>query len=121
MKEHEKVILEKVRTYAVQAIQFKGDIDFTAFSADAKTIAACVLNLSQIGELVGRLDDGFIETNAQVPWRKIRGMRNRIVHDYEGIQLNLVWDVLENFLPELIESIDELTQRTIRYWRCCTN
>ena len=56
MKEHEKVILEKVRAYAVQAIQFKGDMGFPEFSTDAKTIAACVLNLSQIGELVGRLD-----------------------------------------------------------------
>jgi len=108
MKEHEKVILEKIKIYAIQAIQFKGDIDFENFSKDAKTIAACVLNLSQIGELVSRLDDKFLEANNQIPWRKIKGMRNRIVHDYEGIQLNIVWDVLVDFLPELIEKIDSL-------------
>jgi uncharacterized protein with HEPN domain len=50
MKEHEKVILEKIKVYAIQAIQFKGDMDFVEFSSDAKTIAACVLNLSQVGE-----------------------------------------------------------------------
>jgi uncharacterized protein with HEPN domain len=108
MKEDEKVILEKIKIYAIQAIQFKGDIDFTEFSKDAKTIAACILNLSQIGELVGRLDDAFFETNDQIPWRKIRGMRNRIVHDHEGIRLNIVWDVLVDFLPELIKNIDKL-------------
>jgi len=108
MKEREKIILGKIKTYAVQAVQFKGDMNFAEFSADAKTIAACVLNLSQIGELVGRLDDEFLGTNTQIPWRKMRGMRNRIVHDYEGIQLNIVWDVLVDFLPELIEKIDEL-------------
>jgi uncharacterized protein with HEPN domain len=106
MKEHEKAILEKMRAYAVQAIQFRGDVDFAEFSSDAKTIAACVLNLSQIGELVGRLDSEFLEAHTQIPWRKIRGMRNRIVHDYEGIRLNIVWDVLVDFLPELIENID---------------
>ena len=108
MKEHEKVILEKIKTYATQAIQFKADMDFENFSRDAKTIAACVLNLSQIGELAGRLDDNFINANNHIPWRKMKGMRNRIVHDYEGIQLNIVWDVLVEFLPELIEKIDSL-------------
>ena len=48
MKEHEKVILGKIKTYATQAIQFIAGIDFEDFSKDAKTIAACVLNLSQI-------------------------------------------------------------------------
>jgi len=40
--------------------------------------------LSQIGELAGKLESDFIENTAHIPWRKIRGMRNRIVHDYEG-------------------------------------
>lgn len=108
MKEHEKIILKKIRDYAEQAVEFKGSMDFEEFSNDAKTIAACVLDLCQIGELVGRLDDEFTEKFNQIPWRKIKGMRNRIVHDYEGIKLNMVWDVLIDFLPELIENIDKL-------------
>jgi len=87
MKDHEKVILDKIRIYAAQAMEFKGDTDYIMFSNDAKTIAACVHNLSQIGELVGRLNENFIKSIPNIPWRKIRGMRNRIIHDYEGIQL----------------------------------
>ena len=109
MKEHEQAILEKIKTYALQAIQFKGDMNFEEFSKDTKTIAACVLNLSQIGELVGRLDNEFLAANPHIPWRKIRGMRNRIVHDYEGILLTTVWDAILDFLPELIEDIEQLT------------
>jgi len=97
-----------LKTYAVQAIQFKGDMDFSEFSVDVKTISACVFHLSQIGELAGRLGSDFIESTDHIPWRKIRGMRNRIVHDYEGIQLNIVWDVLVDFLPGLVESIGKL-------------
>jgi len=108
MKEHEDVILHKIKIYAMQAIQFKKDMSFAEFSADIKTVAACVFNLGQIGELTGRLSDDFLNENAQIPWRKIRGLRNRIVHDYEGVQLNIVWDVLDVFLPELIENIDNL-------------
>ena len=99
-----------MKAYAEQAIQFKGNMAFEEFSNDLKTISACVFNLSQIGESVGRLDTEFIERNNQIPWRKIKGMRNRIVHDYEGIQLNIVWDVLVDFLPELIKNIDKLEQ-----------
>jgi len=109
MKEHERIILSKIKAYAEQAVLFKGGMDFIEFSNDAKTIAACVLNISQIGELAKRLDDEFVTDSNHIPWRNIRGMRNRIVHDYEGIQLNFVWDVLVTFLPELIENIDELT------------
>jgi len=104
----DRVILEKIKTYAAQAIQFKGGMTFEEFSNDLKTISACVFNLSQIGELVSRLDVEFVETNSQIPWRKIKGMRNRIVHDYEGVRLNIVWDVLVDFLPELIKGINEL-------------
>ncbi len=104
----EKAILEKIKDYAIQAIQFKGDMTFEEFSYDLKTISACVFSLSQIGELVSRLDVEFVEVNSQIPWRKIKGMRNRIVHDYEGIQLNIVWDVLVDFLPELIKNINKL-------------
>lgn len=108
MKEHEKLILEKIKIYAEQAIQFKEGMTFEEFSNDPKTISACVFNLSQIGELVTRLDSGFLEANSHIPWHKMKGMRNRIVHDYEGIKLNIVWDVLVDFLPELIRNINEL-------------
>ena len=83
-------------------------LTFEEFSDDIKTISACVFNLSQIGELVTRLDSEFLEEHNQIPWHKMRGMRNRIVYDYEGIQLNIVWDVLVDFLPDLIENINEL-------------
>ncbi|MDR2599604.1 MAG: DUF86 domain-containing protein [Oscillospiraceae bacterium] len=108
MKEYEKTVLKKIRDYSEQAIFFIENMDFISFSNDAKTIAACVMNLSQIGELTTRLDDEFINTYNQIPWRKMKGMRNRIVHDYDGIQFNIVWDVLTDFLPELIENIDEI-------------
>ncbi len=108
MKKHEKIILSKIKMYAEQAMQFKENMSFEKFSADPKTISARVFNLSQIGALVTRLDSGFLEANSQIPWHKMKGMRNRIIHDYEGIQLNIVWDVLVDFLPELIKDINEL-------------
>lgn len=67
MKEHEKVILGKIKIYAEQAMQFKEGMVFEEFSSDAKTIAACVFNLSQIGELVVRMNSEFLEANNPIP------------------------------------------------------
>ena len=108
MKEREKMLLAKIQSYAIQAIRFRGNMDFVEFSGDAKTIAACVFSLSQIGELTSRLDKGIVADTEFIPWHKMKGMRNRIVHDYEGIRLSIVWDVLVDFLPELVENIDRL-------------
>ncbi|MCL2796538.1 MAG: DUF86 domain-containing protein [Firmicutes bacterium] len=107
MKECE--VIAKMKTYAVQATQFIADIDFSQFSKDAKTTNACVFNLSQIGELVTKLSEKFIKDNSEIPWRKIKDMRNRIVHDYEGVHLNIVWEVLTEFLPELITNLERLS------------
>jgi len=108
MKENEKIIIDKIKNYAIQAKQFRAGMDFLEFSNDAKTIAACVFNLSQIGELASKLENDFVENTGHIPWRKIKGMRNRIVHDYEGVQLNIIWDVLVDFIPELIDNINDL-------------
>ncbi|NLN82250.1 MAG: DUF86 domain-containing protein, partial [Clostridiales bacterium] len=95
-----------------QADCFREDMTFDEFSDDLKTVSACVFALSQIGELVTRLNPEFIEANSHIPWHKMKGMRNRIIHDYEGIKLNIVWDVLVDFIPELLNEIEKL-QRTI--------
>jgi len=110
MKEHEKVVLDKIKAYAAQAIRFAENMDFDGFSEDIKTIYACVFNLSQIGELVGKLSAEFVQSAGHIPWRKIKGLRNRIVHDYEGIRLNIVWEVITEFLPQLIEDIERLAR-----------
>lgn len=53
-------------------------------------VEACVFNLSQIGELVNKLDKDYISKYPEISWFKIRGLRNGIVHDYEGVNLNII-------------------------------
>jgi uncharacterized protein with HEPN domain len=60
-----------------------------------------VFNLSQIGELTTKLNDDFKKANPQVAWAQIYGLRNRIVHDYEGVNLRLIWEIIFDDLPEL--------------------
>eukprot|EP01041_Mallomonas_annulata_P032472 gene32472-54957_t len=61
------------------------------FSVDSKTVDAVIRNFEIIGEAANRLSEDFKETHSEIDWHKIRGFRNRIVHDYFGIDYSIVW------------------------------
>lgn len=69
--------------------------------ADEKTFDACLMNFVVIGESVLRLDSNFTTLNAKVEWHKIKGFRNLIAHDYFGIDVEEVWDIIVNKIPQL--------------------
>lgn len=58
-------------------------------------VEACIFNLSQIGELVNKLDKEYIMEYPEIPWLKMRGLGNHIVHDYEGVNLKLIWEIID--------------------------
>lgn len=82
--------------------------DYAAFSADSKLVEAYVFNLSQLWELCKVADDSFTAAHPEIPWREMYGLRNRIVHDYEGVNLKLVWEIIQGDLPELEEALKKL-------------
>ena len=67
------------------------------FSTDSKTVDAVVRNFKIIGEAVNRLPEDFKNQYQNIDWHKIRGFRNRIVHDYFGIDYQIVWQIKEHF------------------------
>lgn len=100
-----KVIVQKLLAYSEKVIGYCKGMDYEQFSSDSKLVEACVFNLSQMGELANRVDDAFPETHPQVPWRYIYGLRNRIVHDYEGVNLQLIWEIIQDDLPNLRDEL----------------
>lgn len=85
-------------------------LDYERFSADEKLVEACVFNLSQMGELANRVDEAFAQAHAEIPWRYIYGLRNRIVHDYEGVNLLLIWEIIREDLPQLQKQLLAMLQ-----------
>ncbi len=70
-------------------------------------VEACVFNLGQIGELSHAVDDAFIEAHPAIPWAEMYGLRNRIVHDYEGVNLMLEWGDHQQGYSRASESVAE--------------
>ncbi len=67
----------------------------SVFLGDRKTQDAVVRNLEIIGEAVKQLSSGFRSEHQNVPWKRISGMRDRLIHNYFGVDWNLVWEVVE--------------------------
>ena len=62
-------------------------------------VEACLYNIQIIGEAVNQLADDIKADNPQIPWILIKGMRNRLIHEYFGTDLPLVWNVIKNDFP----------------------
>jgi uncharacterized protein with HEPN domain len=76
--------------------------------ADEKTFYAVLHALQYIGEAVGRLPPETTSLAPEVPWRKIRAMRNLIAHDYAGIDAEVVWKTVQERLPELKAAVTSM-------------
>ncbi len=81
---------------------------FDEFIEDDKTVDAVIRNFEIIGEAASRLPEEFRDHHATVDWHKIRGFRNRIVHDYFGIDYAIVWDIKTQYLPHLLAELSKL-------------
>lgn len=83
-------------------------LDEDTFRQDEKTVDAVVRNLEILGEAARQLPPDFVARHQDVAWRQIAGLRNRIVHDYFGLDLEIIWQVLRENLPQLKSALETL-------------
>ena len=105
--------LDHMRQAASDACGFVEGMDKSDFMQDKRTQQAVVMSLIVIGEAATKVmdaDPGFVQANAHILWRAMRGMRNRIAHGYFDINLDLVWDTVQTALPTLLEQLRGLTE-----------
>lgn len=103
-----KLLLDDMLQSAKKIKAYTKDFDFNAFISDDRTIDAVVRNFEIIGEASIRIDDEFKLNNPEIEWKRIRGFRNRIVHEYFGIDYEIIWTIIESYLDKLIFSISSL-------------
>lgn len=103
-----EIILQKMHRYAEKLIEYCEGYTYDTFIADMKTVEACVFNLSQLGELCRLVDTSFSQVYPEIAWREMYGLRNRIVHDYEGVNLKLVWQIISEDIPELRDTLGKM-------------
>ena len=79
-----------------------------SFEEDEKTTDAVVRNLEIIGEAANRLPDSFKDEHSEIEWIKIIGLRHRIVHEYFGVDLAIIWEILQRDLPAFKQQLQDI-------------
>lgn len=108
MKNKEYITLTKMIEYIDKSLKYTNGYSFEKFSCDDKTIDATVFSISQIGELVKNISKETMKKYSNIEWNMIKGLRNRIVHDYEGISLKSIWYIIQNDILELKNSLQNI-------------
>ena len=98
--------LDHIQQAATDARSFVEGMAKDDFLADKRTQQAVIMSLIVIGEAATKVMDGYVEftqAHADVPWRSMRNMRNRMAHGYFDINLDVVWDTVQAALPETVQ------------------
>lgn len=103
--------LVHIQQAAMDACTFVEGLEKADFIDDKRTQQAVIMSLIIMGEAATKVMDGypeFIQAHPEVPWRSMRGMRNRIAHGYFDINLDVVWETVQTALPELLKQLSAI-------------
>jgi uncharacterized protein with HEPN domain len=96
---------------AEKALSFVAGMDFAAFSIEEKTVYAVVRALEIIGEAARQIPEEVSRAHPEIPWREISGMRNKLMHEYFGVNVEVVWRTLQEDLPLIVPVLRKMLDR----------
>lgn len=100
--------MDRIVKYAKKIAQYMDEAKtFLEFQQNDEKIDAVILNLEQIGETAKKLSSEAKQSYPSIDWPKIIGLRNMISHNYEGIRLNIIFDIATINIPELLSALDK--------------
>ena len=103
-----RLYLQDIAECCQNAADYTDGMSFDEFSADRKTIDAVVRNLEIIGEAVKNVPLDILQTKPEIEWQQIARLRDLIIHHYFKVKLTVVWDIVQNRLPELKMAVSEM-------------
>jgi uncharacterized protein with HEPN domain len=108
MSDRDREVILKMMKYCndIDLLMKRYNSDYEAYKTDISFQYSCNMCIIQIGELVSRLSEDFIELHSQIPWYAIKAMRNLHTHDYERVDLDIVWNTLTEDIPDLLIKLD---------------
>ncbi|MBM3330027.1 MAG: DUF86 domain-containing protein [Calditrichaeota bacterium] len=108
----DKSYLEDIVESARLAVSFCQGETFDQFEASKKDQACVLYEIAVIGEAARLLSKEFISAHPEIPVREIRGMRNKVIHEYRNVLVDRLWEVVQTDLPKLIADIETILKET---------
>jgi uncharacterized protein with HEPN domain len=111
MKKDPIIYIEHISTCISRIKEYTEGIDEDDFLMNNLIQDAVIRNFEIIGEATKKLNDDFRIKYSGIEWKKIAGMRDKLIHDYFGVDLWAVWGVVENIIPTLDTQIEEILRK----------
>lgn len=108
MPRDSRVYLEDVLSSIAKIRRYTRDLSFDEFQSDERTVDAVVRNLEVVGEAVKNLGAEIRAQAPEVEWKKIAGLRDILIHEYFGVDSEVVWDIVVNKLDHLEDAVRKL-------------
>jgi uncharacterized protein with HEPN domain len=89
-------------------MEFVRNLSFEEFCSDRKTYSAVIREFEIIGEAVGKLPDELKLKHPDVEWQDVKDFRNLLIHEYFGVDLEIVWKIIKDDLPNLMDTISKI-------------
>lgn len=103
----DKIYIDRIIKYANKINKYLEEVEaFKDFENNNEKVDAIILNLEQIGETAKKLSDDTKHNYPFIHWPSIIGLRNMISHEYEGIKLNIIYDIATENIPKLLSKLD---------------
>ncbi len=100
--------LEDIRLAAEQAIAYCNEVSKQRFRTSSLHQDATIRQLEIVGEAVKRLSEGLKARNKKIQWRRFAGIRNLLIHEYDSIDVDKVWQVVKRDLPKLLNQLQSI-------------
>ena len=104
------LLLQDIHDSIVKINRYVAGYDWNQFSSNEMAVDAVVRNLEIIGEAAVRLPLEFRQKNNHIEWVKIVGLRNRVIHEYFGVDLEIIWQIVQSDLPEFKKELEQLPE-----------
>ena len=95
------ICMKKIQDYIT-------DLSYNDFESDSKTQDAIIRNIEVIGEATKKLSEGIKQKYHKIPWKAIAGTRDRLIHGYFGVNIDIIWEIAAMDLPKLKEEIEKI-------------
>jgi uncharacterized protein with HEPN domain len=100
--------IEDIHEALERITEYVAGLDQSSWQNDRKTIDAVIRNLEIIGEAAIHVPSDVQEQNMDIPWHQMKGMRNLLIHEYFGVDIEVLWKTIQEDIPPLLSQISKL-------------